>query len=117
MLFYFQSARSVEEFHENIKQVWHDLKLQGNSKSEVHKADNAKQEGKKRVHRLLYPDSSLFKRWGSHLKEEEQTAAQKLFLSYGYNVYLSDQLPLDRPIRDTRSPGYSISPLYIQKET
>ncbi|KAF1661079.1 putative polypeptide N-acetylgalactosaminyltransferase 8, partial [Aptenodytes patagonicus] len=53
----------------------------------------------------LYPDSVLFKRWGADLREEEQTVAQNLFLSYGYNVYLSDHLPLDRPIRDTRSPS------------
>ncbi|XP_054673456.1 probable polypeptide N-acetylgalactosaminyltransferase 8, partial [Grus americana] len=52
-----------------------------------------------------YPDSVLFKRWGADLSEEEQTVAQNLFLSYGYNVYLSDHLPLDRPIRDTRSPS------------
>ncbi|NXL60679.1 GALT8 acetylgalactosaminyltransferase, partial [Chordeiles acutipennis] len=51
----------------------------------------------------LYPHSVLFKRWGANLREEEQTVAQNLFLSYGYNVYLSDKLPLDRPIRDTRS--------------
>lgn len=106
----------MEAFHENIKQIEHNLKLQGSSKTEVHKADNAKEE-KKIVHRLLYPDSVLFKRWGADLSEEEQTVAQNLFLSYGYNVYLSDHLPLDRPIRDTRSPRYSISPLCIHKET
>ncbi|XP_009575363.1 PREDICTED: probable polypeptide N-acetylgalactosaminyltransferase 8, partial [Fulmarus glacialis] len=97
-------AKSVEAFRENIKQIEHDLKLQDNSKTEVCKADNAKEE-KKIVHRLLYPDSILFKRWGADLREEEQTIAQNLFLSYGYNVYLSDRLPLDRPIRDTRSPS------------
>lgn len=52
---YFQSAKSVEAFCENIKQIEHDLKLQDNSKTEVCKADNAKKE--KIVHRLLYPDS------------------------------------------------------------
>ncbi|CAN0031679.1 unnamed protein product [Bubo scandiacus] len=97
-------SKSVEAFRENIKQIEHDLKLQDNSKTEVHKADNAKEE-KEIVHRLLYPDSALFKRWGADLREEEQTVAQNLFLSYGYNVYLSDHLPLDRPIRDTRSPS------------
>uniref|UniRef100_A0A663EG04 Polypeptide N-acetylgalactosaminyltransferase 8 n=1 Tax=Aquila chrysaetos chrysaetos TaxID=223781 RepID=A0A663EG04_AQUCH len=100
---YFQSAKSVEAFRENIKQIAHDLKLQDNSKTEVRKADNAKEE--KIVHHLLYPDSVLFKRWGADLREEEQTVAQNLFLSYGYNVHLGDHLPLDRPIKDTRSPS------------
>lgn len=113
---YFQSAKSVEALHENIKQIEYDLKLQDNSKTEVRQADNAKGE-KKIVHSLLYPDSFLFKRWGTDLREEEQTVAQNLFIKYGYNVYLSDRLPLDRPIRDTRSPRYSISPLYIHKKT
>lgn len=69
------------------------------------------------VHRLLYPDSALFKRWGADLSEEEQTVAQELFLKYGYNVYISDHLPLDRPITDTRSPRYSKSPPSIHKVT
>ncbi|KAM9578272.1 putative polypeptide N-acetylgalactosaminyltransferase 8 isoform 2-T2 [Guaruba guarouba] len=97
-------SKSMEAFRESIKQIEHDLKLQDNSKTEVHKADNAKEQ-KKVAHRLLYPDSDLFKRWGADLSEEEQTVAQNLFLNYGYNVYLSDRLPLDRPIRDTRSPS------------
>ncbi|PKK30124.1 probable polypeptide N-acetylgalactosaminyltransferase 8 [Columba livia] len=97
-------SKSVEALHENIKQIEYDLKLQDNSKTEVRQADNAKGE-KKIVHSLLYPDSFLFKRWGTHLREEEQTVAQNLFIKYGYNVYLSDRLPLDRPIRDTRSPS------------
>lgn len=107
----------MEAFHEDIKQIEHVLKLQDNSKTgvQVRKADNAKEE-KNVAHRLLYPGSVLFKRWGADLREEEQTVAQNLFLSYGYNVYLSDRLPLDRPIRDTRSPRCSISPLYIHKE-
>lgn len=104
----------MEAFRENLKQIEHDLKLQDNSKTEVRKADNAKEQ-KKVAHRLLYPDSVLFKRWGADLSEEEQTVAQNLFLNYGYNVYLSDQLPLDRPIRDTRSPRCSISRAYLRK--
>ncbi|XP_025962056.2 probable polypeptide N-acetylgalactosaminyltransferase 8 [Dromaius novaehollandiae] len=97
-------SKSVEQFHENIKQIKYDQKLQDNSKSEVHQAGYAEEE-KKSVHRLLYPDSLLFKRWGADLTEEEQTVAQNLFLKYGYNVYLSDHLPLDRLIKDTRSPS------------
>uniref|UniRef100_A0A8D0HGN4 Polypeptide N-acetylgalactosaminyltransferase n=1 Tax=Sphenodon punctatus TaxID=8508 RepID=A0A8D0HGN4_SPHPU len=75
-------------------------------KADVHHDGKAKkfEKGKKPVPRILFPDSLLFKRWGEDLTEEQQTKAQELFINYGYNVYLSDQLPLNRPIRDTRSP-------------
>ncbi|XP_047452240.1 probable polypeptide N-acetylgalactosaminyltransferase 8 [Mugil cephalus] len=50
----------------------------------------------------LYPDSHLFKTWGSDLSEEEQKEAEALYQIYGYNVYLSNQIPLDRKLPDTR---------------
>lgn len=55
----------------------------------------------------LFPESVLFKKWGDNLSEEDQKEAQALFKSYGYNVFLSDRLPLDRPLPDTRDPRYS----------
>ncbi|XP_068017016.1 probable polypeptide N-acetylgalactosaminyltransferase 8 isoform X2 [Melanerpes formicivorus] len=97
-------SKSVEAFHESINRLEHDLKLQASSKAEADRAADVKEE-KKTPHRLLYPDSFLFKHWGADLSEEQQTLAQNLFLNYGYNVYLSDQLPLDRPLNDTRSPS------------
>uniref|UniRef100_A0A668A630 Polypeptide N-acetylgalactosaminyltransferase n=1 Tax=Myripristis murdjan TaxID=586833 RepID=A0A668A630_9TELE len=50
----------------------------------------------------LYPQSPLFARWGGNLSEVEQTQAETLFQKYGYNVFLSDRLPLNREIPDTR---------------
>lgn len=50
----------------------------------------------------LYPNSALFNKWGAELSEEEQEEAEKLFQSYGYNAFLSDRLPLNREIPDTR---------------
>lgn len=50
----------------------------------------------------LYPNSALFMKWGDELSEEEQTEAERLFQSYGYNAFLSDRLPLNREIHDTR---------------
>ncbi|XP_068193173.1 probable polypeptide N-acetylgalactosaminyltransferase 8 isoform X2 [Antennarius striatus] len=54
------------------------------------------------VVRMLYPNSFLFRTWGNELSEEEQKEAQMLFQRYGYNVFLSDRLSLNRVIPDTR---------------
>ena len=51
-----------------------------------------------------FPLSPLFKDWGENLSEEEQREAEGLFQKYGYNVFLSDRLPLDRVLPDTRDP-------------
>ncbi|XP_054632267.1 probable polypeptide N-acetylgalactosaminyltransferase 8 isoform X2 [Dunckerocampus dactyliophorus] len=48
--------------------------------------------------------SYLFRKWGYDLPEDEQREAQRLYQQYGYNVYLSDRLPLDRALPDTRDP-------------
>lgn len=50
----------------------------------------------------LYPQSALFARWGDDLSEDEQRDAQALYEIYGYNVFLSNQLPLDRNLPDLR---------------
>lgn len=90
-----------------------DKKLLQMSKKEMHQKENKLETEKKAVPRILFPDSYLFKRWGTDLTEDQQTKAQELFTKYGYNVYLSDQLPLDRPIRDTRYARCSINPTYM----
>ncbi|KAM5332416.1 LOW QUALITY PROTEIN: putative polypeptide N-acetylgalactosaminyltransferase 8 [Glossophaga mutica] len=46
----------------------------------------------------LFPGPLLFKQWGEDLSEAQQKKAQDLFQQFGYNVYLSDQLPLNRSI-------------------
>lgn len=50
----------------------------------------------------LYPNSWLFAKWGDGLSEKEQREAQGLYELYGYNVFLSNRLPLDRQLPDTR---------------
>ena len=64
------------------------------------KVEEVKKERK--VVRKLYPNSFLFKKWGDQLSEEEQKEAENLFDRYGYNAFLSDRLPLNREIPDTR---------------
>ncbi|KAM3870086.1 putative polypeptide N-acetylgalactosaminyltransferase 8 [Diretmus argenteus] len=60
------------------------------------------QQKEKKAVPKLYPNSILFAKWGAELSGEEQTEAEALFQRYGYNVFLSDRLPLDRKIPDTR---------------
>lgn len=61
----------------------------------------------------LFPDSALFKEWGENLSEDEQREAEALFNKYGYNVFLSDRLPLDRPLADTREPRSDYLQFYL----
>ncbi|XP_042608887.1 probable polypeptide N-acetylgalactosaminyltransferase 8 [Cyprinus carpio] len=51
----------------------------------------------------LYPQSPLFRSWGAELTEEEQMEAERQFQEFGYNVFLSNRLPLNRTIPDTRN--------------
>ncbi|XP_028263779.1 probable polypeptide N-acetylgalactosaminyltransferase 8 [Parambassis ranga] len=79
-------------------------------KQEAHKQEAHKREAPKQVapkakeSHKLYPKSALFKEWGENLSEDDQKEAQRLFEEYGYNVFLSDRLPLDRALPDTRDP-------------
>ncbi|XP_051544286.1 probable polypeptide N-acetylgalactosaminyltransferase 8 isoform X2 [Myxocyprinus asiaticus] len=58
---------------------------------------NLKVKGEK-----LFPDSQLFRQWNVELSEEDQRKAEDLFQKYGYNAFLSDQIPLDRELPETR---------------
>ncbi|XP_029614804.1 probable polypeptide N-acetylgalactosaminyltransferase 8 isoform X2 [Salmo trutta] len=52
--------------------------------------------------KLKPQQSPLFKGWGENLSDEDQMEAQALFEKYGYNVFLSDRLPLNRELPETR---------------
>lgn len=62
----------------------------------------AEVKSERKVVKKLYPNSILFKKWGDELSEEEQKEAEDLFQRYGYNAFLSDRLPLNREIANTR---------------
>nr|XP_055048779.1 probable polypeptide N-acetylgalactosaminyltransferase 8 [Misgurnus anguillicaudatus] len=70
-------------------------------KNEQVKESHVEQKTTMKV-KKLYPQSQLFSSWGNELSEEEQIQAEKLFQDYGYNVFLSNRLPLNRTIPDTR---------------
>ncbi len=55
-----------------------------------------------KITKKLYPKSPLFSSWGDELTEEEQMEAERKFQEFGYNVFLSNRLPLNRTIPDTR---------------
>ncbi|XP_048010723.1 probable polypeptide N-acetylgalactosaminyltransferase 8 [Megalobrama amblycephala] len=61
-----------------------------------------KVRNEKKPARKLFPNSYLFKKWTEELSEDDQRKAEDLFQKYGYNAFLSDQLPLDRELPDTR---------------
>ncbi|KAM9853888.1 putative polypeptide N-acetylgalactosaminyltransferase 8 [Aulostomus maculatus] len=61
-------------------------------------------QNKEKKSQKVFPESALFKEWGDNLSTDDQREAQGLFLKYGYNVFLSDRLPLDRALPDTRDP-------------
>lgn len=81
-----------------------EVNLSEESKVDMHEVKKGKKEGEKQKAppRIRFPDSPLFQNWGKDLAEDQQIAAQELFEKYGYNVYLSDRLPLTRSLKDTR---------------
>ncbi|KAI3370824.1 hypothetical protein L3Q82_007351 [Scortum barcoo] len=68
------------------------------------KIQDKEEAPKEKKSNKLFPNSALFKEWGENLSEDDQREAQGLFEKYGYNVFLSDRLPLDRALPDTRDP-------------
>nr|XP_055045891.1 probable polypeptide N-acetylgalactosaminyltransferase 8 [Misgurnus anguillicaudatus] len=63
---------------------------------------NLKVKTKKKPAVKLFPNSHLFQQWTVELSEEDQRKAEDLFQKYGYNAFISDQIPLDRELPETR---------------
>ncbi|XP_054882336.1 probable polypeptide N-acetylgalactosaminyltransferase 8 isoform X2 [Poeciliopsis prolifica] len=91
--------RRMDRMEEDISRLLNLMEKFEKKEQEEEKGVKVKE---KKLVKKLYPNSSLFRKWGADLSEEEQKKAEELFQQYGYNVFLSDRLPLNRDIPDTR---------------
>ncbi|XP_062374043.1 probable polypeptide N-acetylgalactosaminyltransferase 8 [Sardina pilchardus] len=73
--------------------------VSSHNRHEEKRVDDVKKE---KMVEKLYPNSLLFKNWDAALTEDEQMEAEELFQRYGYNTFLSNRLPLDRDLPETR---------------
>ncbi|XP_052399304.1 probable polypeptide N-acetylgalactosaminyltransferase 8 isoform X2 [Carassius gibelio] len=89
--------RRLKRIEDQVNEIAIEIKNQKVREAVVEHKITKKTEVKK-----LYPKSPLFKSWGAGLTEEEQMEAERQFQEFGYNVFLSNRLPLNRTIPDTR---------------
>ncbi|KAI4881273.1 hypothetical protein NFI96_033796 [Prochilodus magdalenae] len=103
--------KKLEGLEQRVNKLVETLELsQRRELSEKRAAVEQPKELKSPKKKKLFPKSYLFTKWGDHLTEEEQKEAQDLFVRYGYNVFLSNRLPLNRSLPDTRDPKTPTGP-------
>ncbi|XP_018602785.2 probable polypeptide N-acetylgalactosaminyltransferase 8 [Scleropages formosus] len=96
--------RRLEQMEDHIERLVRSIDRNSEQTRKADKEMLAKNENLVAPVKKLYPKSLLFQTWGEQLSEEEQKEAEELFRRYGYNAFLSDRLPLNRKIPDTRDP-------------
>ncbi|XP_051237520.1 probable polypeptide N-acetylgalactosaminyltransferase 8 [Dicentrarchus labrax] len=92
--------RKLDRIEQTLNKLAKRIEVYGQKSNQL--VPNVDQEKEKIVVPKLYPNSYLFAKWGDDLPQKEQKKAEALFQIYGYNVFLSNQLPLDRELPDTR---------------
>ncbi|XP_076878119.1 putative polypeptide N-acetylgalactosaminyltransferase 8 [Brachyhypopomus gauderio] len=112
------NSRPFEKRYDKMEQIIGNLydlmktfeQKQSRIEKELEKIQNkgAGQKPAKEHNALLFPESALFKKWGQNLTHDQQRDAHSAFERYGYNAYLSDRLPMDRPLPDTRDKRCAI---------
>ncbi|XP_035281282.1 probable polypeptide N-acetylgalactosaminyltransferase 8 [Anguilla anguilla] len=95
-----ETLRRLEHMETQINNLVQSVKITDGGKGQNNEESAVKLE--KKVVKKLYPNSALFTKWGEELSEEEQKEAEELYQKYGYNAFLSNKLPLNRQIPDTR---------------
>uniref|UniRef100_F6Q7S7 Polypeptide N-acetylgalactosaminyltransferase n=1 Tax=Monodelphis domestica TaxID=13616 RepID=F6Q7S7_MONDO len=92
--------------HQSQWEILHDLEVVNMPPVKVEDRGDDSAFLKNRIHHKLqkkvFVQSNFFQNWGEDLTKDQKIQALILFSMYGYNVYLSDQLPLNRSIPDTR---------------
>ncbi|XP_036037848.1 probable polypeptide N-acetylgalactosaminyltransferase 8 [Onychomys torridus] len=86
--------KDVHPSRKSLKLTMKQQSHAGQGNAEVH-------PGWKGVKARLAP-KKFFLRWGKGLSQARQKEAHYLFLKFGYNTFLSNQLPFNRSIPDTR---------------
>ncbi|XP_037624516.1 probable polypeptide N-acetylgalactosaminyltransferase 8 [Sebastes umbrosus] len=94
--------RKLDMIEKTLNKLAKLIEVSGQKSSTNEHFPNVDQEKEKLVMPKLYPNSILFSHWGDDLSEKEQKEAEGLFQIYGYNAFLSNRLPLDRKLPDTR---------------
>ncbi|XP_051546807.1 probable polypeptide N-acetylgalactosaminyltransferase 8 [Myxocyprinus asiaticus] len=74
-----------------------------------------KLKGEKKPSEKLFPNSQLFSKWTVELSKEDQRKAEDLFQKYRYNAFLSDQIPLDSDLPETRDYR-CVSAVYVNAQ-
>ncbi|TDH09134.1 hypothetical protein EPR50_G00083510 [Perca flavescens] len=91
-------VRAFEKKQDTLQKMLEEDRLRWRKAADQNETPQEKKSNK------LFPKSALLTTWGENLSEDDQREAQALFDKYGYNVFLSDRLPLDRALPDTRDP-------------
>ncbi|XP_068458747.1 probable polypeptide N-acetylgalactosaminyltransferase 8 [Clinocottus analis] len=94
--------RKLDRIEKTLNKLTKLIEVSGRKNSPDEVSLNADQVKEKIVMPKVYPNSFLFAKWGDELSEEEQNEAQALYQMYGYNAFLSNQMPIDRKLPDTR---------------
>uniref|UniRef100_A0A3P8UWV6 Polypeptide N-acetylgalactosaminyltransferase n=1 Tax=Cynoglossus semilaevis TaxID=244447 RepID=A0A3P8UWV6_CYNSE len=98
--------KTFSELEERISRLLMVLEVLGQKQDQLQKILEDEREKRVKAAEVeqrtpVQPDQN---EWGENLSEDDQREAESLFQKYGYNVFLSDQLPLDRVLPDTRDP-------------
>ncbi|XP_034032935.1 probable polypeptide N-acetylgalactosaminyltransferase 8 isoform X3 [Thalassophryne amazonica] len=101
---YQQLTETKSHTMKSLHQLESSIKKLEQLKGSEQKIQDQMVDPNQKKHQIIFPQSALFRKWGDDLSEGDQRKALALFVKYGYNSFLSDRLPLDRALPETRDP-------------